>query len=766
MQEPDLVDQRLNFGSMEFGQGHAFPFGDADPLGDSTVATGKSFERIEGRLFLIEKVDYASVSQHLGNLPQAAAIKKGPKAGPPGPGRQMMAKLLPEQPLGERGVWPKGQYAKADTNRKGYVLDYVALATASLTNYLFKSDTTYNITGTVNLYGTTVIEGLAVLKYTSVGRVRILGPLDCRTAAYHPLILTGKDDDKIGEIISGSTGSPGNAYGSPEMISLEGTNSTYELHDLQISHANRGITLTSKVQANISNFQVVNGGTAFGLNGGSTVTSRNFLFYKLSQGAVTSGTPTNRAEHATMHRLTNFRAISSTNGLFTLTNCLLISVTNQLLYEGANVVTSLDETGFFQTVGSGAHYLAAGSTNRNAGTTNINSDLLASLRNRTTYPPIVLTNHITGDTTLTVQAQRDTDTPDLGYLYDPLDFVASQIAVTNATLTLQAGTALGLFGASNAPGILLLDGGKLISEGTPDNLNRITRYNLVQEELTNSSWSASSVGPSMTTPGTYATNLLPTEATFRFTDWSMPASGNVHFYAGATNLTLSFQDCQFSGGQFTAVQPDVDVINSLFNRVSVTLAANANPFTALVRNCTFFDGAVTVQNNAAGAWTFTDNLFDTTNIVHVGVIAHNFNAYLTNSARLTNNGANDVPLTLAGITYDPGALGRFYLPTNLTNHSPLFNSGSQNATNAGLYHFTITTNQVKEATSTVDVGFHYVAVNASGQPIDTDGDGLADYFEDTDGDGIPDTGETGWGDYNSLNRLGGSPGLEVFTPLK
>jgi hypothetical protein len=66
----------------------------------------------------------------------------------------------------------------------------------------------------------------------------------------------------------------------------------------------------------------------------------------------------------------------------------------------------------------------------------------------------------------------------------------------------------------------------------------------------------------------------------------------------------------------------------------------------------------------------------------------------------------------------------------------------------------------------VDIGLHYVAVNSSGEPIDTDGDGLPDYFEDANGNGSADSGETDWQSYNSLNGLTGTPGLQVFTPLK
>jgi hypothetical protein len=53
---------------------------------------------------------------------------------------------------------------------------------------------------------------------------------------------------------------------------------------------------------------------------------------------------------------------------------------------------------------------------------------------------------------------------------------------------------------------------------------------------------------------------------------------------------------------------------------------------------------------------------------------------------------------------------------------------------------------VKETNSIVDIGYHYVALNGSGQPVDTDGDGIPDYVEDANGNGLVDSGETSWTD--------------------
>lgn len=85
------------------------------------------------------------------------------------------------------------------------------------------------------------------------------------------------------------------------------------------------------------------------------------------------------------------------------------------------------------------------------------------------------------------------------------------------------------------------------------------------------------------------------------------------------------------------------------------------------------------------------------------------------------------------------------------------NKGSRNATDAGLYHFTTQISQAKEANSVVDIGFHYVAVDtATDLPLDTDGDGVSDYFEDRDGNGTVGSGETDWRGSGDLGLRFGS----------
>jgi len=294
--------------------------------------------------------------------------------------------------------------------------------------------------------------------------------------------------------------------------------------------------------------------------------------------------------------------------------------------------------------------------------------------------------------------------------------------------------------------------------GNPLNPCRIVRYNLVQEQGT-TNWSATSVGRSIIMADW---NAIPCPiATFRFTTFSSLAAGAEHLdhqYTGFPDASQMFlRNCQVQGGKLTSLAAGLFLTNCLLERVDLACYGA----TSRVQNCTFSGGWWSVDGTVGDHRAF-DNLFDKTAIDDLAFgVTNNFNGYVTtNYGRLVPNGLNDRILT--NQAYQAASLGRFYVEST----SPLIDQGSTYATNIGLYHFTTLTNQTKEGTSTNDIGFHYIALNGAGVPVDGDGDGLADYLEDADGDGIADASETSWQTYNSPNGIGTGPGLVIFTPLK
>lgn len=101
-------------------------------------------------------------------------------------------------------------------------------------------------------------------------------------------------------------------------------------------------------------------------------------------------------------------------------------------------------TGIYQSAGAGNYYLATNSL-RSCGTTNLDATWLAQLRQKTTWPPLFLTNQlITTNLSLSLQASRDNASPpDLGFHYDPIDNIVDNSTISNATIILTNGTAIG-----------------------------------------------------------------------------------------------------------------------------------------------------------------------------------------------------------------------------------------------------------------------------------------------------------------------------------
>jgi len=288
----------------------------------------------------------------------------------------------------------------------------------------------------------------------------------------------------------------------------------------------------------------------------------------------------------------------------------------------------------------------------------------------------------------------------------------------------------------------------------------LTRFFNVQEQPIN--WGGGT-SANMYTIDPSNSGALPPIAQLRFTDFDGITGSGYHLYTVNTNWTFSsllLQDCSLNSAQFYLDGPtnsSLSLNNNLFERV--TVSCKNKPLISAYNNLFRF-GTNTTSNTGTSNWTFKDNVFDNSWINDTGnAVTAAYNAYInTGTNRFYPTNANDIVLT--SFTYATSTLGSYYQSS--TN---LYDMGSRNAANAGLYHYTVKTGQVKETNSIVEIGFHYVAANG-GLQVDTDGDGAPDYIEDRNGDGNGANDLSSWQTYNSPNSLTNNPGLQVLTPLR
>lgn len=775
-------DETLDFGTMRIGRGKAFALEEGDDV--RAVPVGKRWREVQGRDFLIEEVRISAVAEKLDQLPppgkQGAQqrSKSAPRTARVGqviPGR--LTRQARPQPL---------QMAKVTPPDSGFVLDYSAVITTN--DFTFQGDMTYLISGSATLSGTTTIEGGTVIKYTNSPSVVLsVGNIVYKTGPYQPAVFTSMNDNGEGEIISGSTGSPSSANGATYLRTASSPTNSY----LRFRYAGTAFSLDSTASY-FRNCQFIQCSNAIsGYTASGDMRLWNVLLSRC-QTACNLGSSIH-GENVTADQIGTF----STNagaGPFSMVNSLLTAVTNLAGgFTFTNSVTNASSAGFYQTVGAGSYYLASGSSYRDYGTTNIDATLLAGLVRQTTYPPVVYANQtFNTPVTLTPQVQRDIDTPDLGYHYDPLDYVIGGSDLYS-TIDVSAGTAVawfegygGVYAYGQPYGLSINNGTKVSFQGTVTQPAWFCRFSVVQEG--NGNWSARGWMAGMMVSGSGSSPLPEIDATF--TRWAGQHGFNF-FRDKWTYGVANIANSEFHGGGFATYGMATYFTNCLFTRPSVIISGDTDASSFTFRNCTLLDGYMLLKRYSGRSpsfWRVNNTAFDGVNITTYDQLGGNTNStdfdynsynpsntswithpYSWSGAAKTNVletvGPHD--LTVSNYDWQTGSQGDFYLPAA----SPLVNTGSTLAALLGLQHFTTQTNQVRELGSTVDIGFHYVALDASGDPPDTDGDGTPDYLDaDSDNDGMDDVAEL----LQGRNPLGagvvadttGVTKLQLFTPLK
>ena len=435
-------DPVLDFGDMKMGMGQAlFLKGQDAPVTAGMVS--KQWIWVDDRTFLIEAIPFRDISNQLQELPQASNLK---------PGRGSVRRMVfmesnPSRPGGSAKVGRPMKLARAETTQPRLMLDYELLS--STTNLTLQGDTTYLVTGAVNVSGTAIIEGGTVVKSTNNGAPFILATnIICETGPYRPGVFTSMNDNSVGSEISGSTGAPSRGPANCLEFGSSGTNSFVFSH-LRFSYANFGLQVAmASIGSNpieIWDCQFINCWYAVydfaaysGSNPGFPVNVYNVLFSECINGLygtdIESGYVSFSVNNVTADQVGTFvggatNLCYATNSLFTATGTSGIDPTS--------CYTNASSNGVYQTVGAGNYYLANGTNNHGAGTTNIDPALLADLQTKTTYPPILYSNTTIATNIFTPQAERNTGTPDLGYHYDPIDYLICGSTIGNTNLTVR-----------------------------------------------------------------------------------------------------------------------------------------------------------------------------------------------------------------------------------------------------------------------------------------------------------------------------------------
>lgn len=720
----ERADQELEFGSMRIGVGRAFSQG--EPRGEGDVIVQKSWSRLEGRQFLIEAVDYLELAPLLERLPAAEGARVRTWEGKVGrsaalPRRvEAVREVRADAPQMRDGrvevvgpTRPAGERRYAMTEReKGVVVDYILILGGSSTSFTLEADKTYSVTGTFTVNGPLTIEGGTVVKYASTNSASIVvNTVNCQTGRYLPAVFTSRDDHTVGEKLTTAV-----SIGTYPGPALTIRSSGQKLSDVRVRYADCGVFFqytSAATRHTVSHCQFVRCGQAIRADAyGSSpqlLALRNVLIDNATTGIYGYNVQAS-IEHLTANQcgqlLSNYNGGYSSS-LF-LTNSLLLGTPSGNGSVSSNATSSYASgtPGVFQSVGGGNFYLPGGSPNRDAGVTLIDATLAGELKELTTQAPVVYASGTTptGDLTLFPQAQRDTDVPDRGYHYAPLDYAVAFLTLNNGvTATVKPGTAIGVYGNR---GVVVENHGHLVVEGTPAQMVRFTPYTTVQEQAYN--WSVDPsysqslvVGPPHDTTGQSVTATIRCRfATF---------SGLAYCGAGINTdcawfapLAIDVKDCQFFnsaaffGGHFS--RPTViDAKNNLFIRGWRRFYGWG---TFNVHNNLFWSGTNTFYNLSVG-WQVRDNAFHDTPLSSLSGITNSHNAYLgVGQVQLT--GASPPNVVASSFNYVKGPWGSSYHAS-----AGLRDQGSRTAAAAGLYHHTTTGG--KEAASQVDIGFHYPA---------------------------------------------------------
>lgn len=729
-------DETLDFGAMRMIRGKAFLAGINRPTPGAMV--NKSWMTIEGRHILVEQVPLPALAGDLSVLPQASLSQSFK---PDGPLYAISSQpLLPTQHLGKAGNGTM-ILAKATSHDTGLVIDYQTVNGSNLSGYTFQGDTTYKITGTCYLNsGICTIEGGAVLKFSG-GNIDVAGngQLVSTAGPYHMAVLTSVNDNSVGQSIGSGSPTIGGSY-----LMLDGGTPVSVLNYLRFMYAARAVYYISAGGANVAplnDCQFLHCGNVVEMIGDNNTLIQNFENTLISQ---CTAVVVNDYSYGTKVEMTGknitvdqvpylVETYSSDNNawLSLLWNSILTGVQKQVYYLDTGGSTSLlgnnlgysasSGSGVYQSAAGGNYYLTDSFRSANRGTANVDSTLLAQLKQKTTYPPNVsyVGTTISSDN-FTAQVPRDNSgsSVDLGYHYDPLDYVFQNCTVSSG-MTFPAGTAVGWQGNG-----LTFSGGYAIAfNGLANMPCYFVRCNTIQE--------ADTSGDGTGIAGGAAGGWVQAAFT-RFSSIGDFAT----FFDGSMNYNSWVDCCEFHSGAVGGVVNDnssLSLTNDLLDRslISLHVGTSMDYYQPSFQNCTFHGGSLTIDQNTFSSISIHDCAFDSTDLSSVNSSYAGdgtYNAYISGESYLPgtdpiNNPDHDVFVT-GGFNWQSGLLGSYYLPAG----SPLIDANNQSGDSAAAsipvqtgsqngygstylsYFTTDPVNQTPDG-GAVDIGYHYPIIS-------------------------------------------------------
>ncbi|MGE3309496.1 MAG: LamG-like jellyroll fold domain-containing protein [Limisphaerales bacterium] len=754
--EPDWVDEDLNFGPNRIVEGRAFAWSAreaAQARPEEFAPVGKRWlQADDGRTLLVESAEYVNLFDELLDLPGTAqrieALRERSRSWAGRAASEVREDAFAR--YGARFDGPAGRWDGAlgveresalafltrpnsvasaieggiriasttsDTTAPGLVLDWNTL-TAGATNFTFSSTNTYYVTGNCWFGGTTTFEGGTVIKFpvknSTFTSVTVYGPVVCRTSAYRPAVFTAESDNTVGETIVAGVPNPATDFGSRQLRILN-VGVPVVLEHLRIKHAYEGLYFQGTNPDNrVRHCQFVNCRFPVSNSANTPVRMHNVLIH----GGKTSGTVFSGAftpftgEHLTIH---DAPALLS-GGSLSLTNSIVAAVTSVQAYSGAGNWQVSNPAGLFEAVGAGGFYLPAASALRNAGVAGIDARLQQDLWQMTSDAPLAIAVYSGIETNLAVRARRDTDAPDIGYHYPPLDYAVGGLSLVGASFRMSDGVALGTYGAS---GIALGAGAVFESVGSASKPNRVVHFAQVQEQ-TASAWANPAGDQGLLSLSGLGAGAVP-EIRWVFTEASLPtgpanrrqwlrqataggfAMRTTHSQVRGLSLTITGNVPGISLSLTNTLLEDVDL------GVSQSASGGFHPVSFRAFNNLFRGGSLALANTRVDSpWVIQDNLFDPLTMSASGLsgtLSHN-----GFRAGLPVFGANN--RTGLVMDYAGGPLGRYAYPTSGggTSLASLIDRGSRSPAAAGLVAMTVRSDGVPESGATVDPGFHYPAV--------------------------------------------------------